>query len=374
MTVKRLFFALVSLTLIFSFLVSCADCQNDGECCDSSNEEPTLEKNGYETFFPTEPRDDVSEETIANFNAQVKNSEKYTDYRSIMPEEYREKYGVEIFTTSNASNTNVIFLSYNNKIHQIEAHGSDIEGNIFQGINHMALTDVDRDGSIELGIIYTSHIENHGRSVTSSLTFLDSKTNNTRKADYGSIPEKYLYFKPCESGKLGVFASDTNDAKSANEFYCEIENNTVYFTLTSTEYELLEDNLLSVKIKLNYDTLNFPICFSEIYHSLSYTTEMVYLGEEFSVTSQSSIHGATIKFISEDEQSSSSDLQEALRGAGLGVEPSVFTVSNGFTRVQTFGISYNLKDPPAFGTYNMIVKFQHIEISVPNALIISEKK
>ena len=371
MTVKRLFFALVSLTLIFSFLVSCADCQNDGECCDSSNEEPTLEKNGYETFFPTEPRDDVSEELKNDILSNPAYTyTNYTEFYNVMPEKYRKKYGIEVFY-ANGRDYRTAFIIYGGKRHGISGLLFN-DDKYFNGITHMAITDINSDGFVELLVAYTNSWDSFSKKVG----VLDTRSNVFLISDGFSFKrdDKYVFFKPLSNGGLGVFEAPENDITLANVFFCEVKENKNIFSFTQNEYNVTSAGNYSVNVEFNYDTIHFPVLLNGITYEIKSKIVTTHLGEPYiqDVGYTSQAIGAAIHFESSDIFFPDPNYDD--RSEYIAVYYPPIEVPTGEIISRTGILRYRQGEySPTIGVYDMVITFNGNEIRVPEALVISEK-
>lgn len=264
---------------------------------------------------------------------------EYTEVNNYIPEEYSNKYDIDAFEV--AYHKRKRFFIYNGgNIYNVTQLNN--ENASFNGFVHFAIADINNDGFIEF---YISHHYSNTLKTT-KISVLDTKTNTIISSS--SIYDNYSFFKKNENNQLAIYNSKTNDITKANEKFSDVYCNTTKYQFKNKEYSLSATNY-KVDIKIEEDTINFPVIFKNLKLTFKVYTSMTYLGETFSYTnSDTYLDGALVSFINGEHQVYN-------YGWAAGEAITYFTITTGMVIESEY--MYGTSSIPE-GLYDLVVSYR----------------
>lgn len=331
------------------------------------------------TFFPTEKSDLHREELIKVAQAYFdEHSDLYGvgevfEVFSLISVADSERYGLDIFQ-----------VKYEEHSFYLAKHGDNIyhlttfpkSNEVSHSLTHLAITDINDDGHIE--ILVSSNSVSVNSDVSSNVKIIDTRTGlSVYFFDYDN---NLIYFKENEDGIISLYNTEGNAPKYteaegggfAEKYYEFATNlfdtpvlNTVDFNFS--EYKVTAAcELYSVEIEIMDDDIKFPYLLESVYppKSFSIKVKMTYLGESFQyVNGTSYVDGATVSFINADNQ---------IDCEGWGEFEVVTTIGIGTGAVIEH--TYDYKDYPcglfASGVYDMVITYENEHVGIKESIVI----
>lgn len=317
------------------------------------------------TFFPTEKNDLHNVELLEAYEVIASNHESYGEYEiyNFINEEIGSKYNLDIFQVQYSSKS-LYFLKHNEALYHISPFPLNNQNN--HCLTHVAITDINDDGYIEILTSIISYSNKERGYATSFIKVTDTFTGYSIEiVDYDNIN----YFKENEEGVISIYnangvypiSTDLTNGKLDEKYY-DLANN-LFDTpvLNTSKYEFKEKyleatcELYSVKITIEDNSINFPYLFKSTLTPPSFeiNVEMTYLGETFIyVNSNTYLDGAVVVFINDDNEIICDPW-----AAGDAI--TTFVIYNGMIIERTYSYSEDLNNLNKVGLYDMVIIYQN---------------
>ncbi len=336
------------------------------------------------TFFPTGKSDLHNEELKAAYESYMIEHNwdlsSWGDYEiyNFISEENSEKYNLDIFQVY-YSKSSYYFIKHNNDVYQISPF--DLNNENSNCINHIAITDINNDGHIEILTAINSFADRSPRDYycTSFIMIIDTHSKHSIKiTDYKNLN----YFKENEDGVISIYNTDGTMPNIDNlhdgildEKYYYLANN-LFDTpvLNTSKYEFKEQyiktscDLFEVEVTISDGTIKFPYLFKSTYTapSLTINVKMTYLGETFGYTSPDGyLDGATVSFVNENDTIS-------CEGWCATCVVSKFIIFKGQVIERDYKYNESLNKINEVGLYDMVITYENEETNLKESIVIED--
>lgn len=335
------------------------------------------------TFFPSEKNNLHNEElTVAyetyltEHNWDLSLLENYEIY-NLVSEDIYNKYNLDIFEVY-YTKSSYYFIKHNDTIYQISPF--DMNNQNSHCVNHVAITDINNDGYIEI-LTAINSFSDRGNNYycTSFIKVIDTKTKYSIKiTDYSNIN----YFKENDKGIISIYNAnkimpvkdDLHNGVLDKKYYDLATNLFDTPVLNTSNYEFSEKlvdascDLFEVNIAINDNSIKFPYLFKSTYTSPCFTinVKMKYLGKAFGYTSPDGyLDGATVSFVND----SSSISCEAF---GVTCVITKFFIFNGMEIEKEYRYNEDLNNLNEVGLYDMVITYENVETNLKDSIVIKD--
>jgi hypothetical protein len=315
------------------------------------------------SFLPSEATSLNAEEFKTHFMQSEYSHDLAVEYKgfyNFMPEEYSKKYNLDVFEVIDHANKSKYYLWHDGIIYDIAANYGVEDDGKFKGVVHFAIVDMNRDDHFELLISW--HKEDNASY--SYISAFDSATNKLVKS-FIWTPNNYYFFKN-DKEKIAIYGSNDNYIDNATTLYSEVMANNKQFIFKQKEFAVTSTNF-KAEIKIDENTINFPLIFKELSLKYSCNVVMTYIGETFSYDHNNGyLDGAFAEF--------------KMQSGSINVVPwdvddveSKFTVESGQVIDRTYYYYETLLETNSLGTYDMVVSYRGEYIIIDNVLEVVSK-
>ena len=335
------------------------------------------------TFFPS-PKSNLHnkelqiayEAYMVESNWKLSSKGPYEIY-NFTSEDIYNKYNLDIFEVS-YEKSSYYFVKHNDTVYEIAPF--DMSNNNSHCINHVAITDINNDGYIEiLTAINTFADRTTSYYCTSFVRIIDTKLKDSIEiTNYKNIN----YFKENEAGIISIYnangimpvVDDLHDGILDKKYY-ELATNLFDTPLLNTShYEFKEKyvkascDLFEVEITINDDSIRFPYLFKSSYTSPHFTinVKMTYLGETFSYTSPDGyLDGAIVSFVND---------ASSINCEGWAA-PDVITkffIETGMEIEREYRYNEDLNIVNEVGIYDMVITYENKETNLKESIVIKD--
>ena len=226
----------------------------------------------------------INDFTVAYSNYLLENNIHYENDTSLtvgnmMPNNIFDKYGVGIYTVETVSDSSTMynaFIYYNKAIYPVSAFDNPEK----QGLGSVAITDVNKDGQVEV----TTSFFTSGNLKASYLSTLDTMSLQLIRST--SFFNKELTFKE-KDNQIEIY--DDKECISMITLYDRS------YELSKPNIALISDNYEAKVSMSRYLTL-VPVDYINLEHTFIVETEMTYTGETFTYSGSSTLDNAVPKF------------------------------------------------------------------------------
>lgn len=335
------------------------------------------------TFFPS-PKSNLHEKELQiayeeymiehNWDLSPWGTYEIYNYTS---EEIYNKYNLDVFEVY-YEKASYYFIKYNDILFQISPF--DLSHSNSQCINHIAITDINNDGYIEI-LTATNSFADRGRDYycTSFIRVIDTKSKNSIKiTDYDNIN----YFKENEEGVISIYnadgimpvVEDLHDGILDEKYYNLATNLFDTPVLNTSHYEFDEKyvktscDLFEVEITINDGSIKFPYLFKSTSNSPYFTinVKMTYLGETFSYTSPDGyLDGAVVSFVNNDSTIN-------CEGWGAFAVITKFVITTGMEIEREYRYHEDLNVVNEVGLYDMVITYENEETNLKESIVIKD--
>ena len=336
------------------------------------------------TFFP-QPKSDLHAKELQNAYEQYMEEHNWDlsswgtyEIYNFTSEDVYNKYKLDVFEVY-YEKSSYYFVKHNDDVYQISPF--DLSHSNSQCINHIAITDINNDGYIEILTAINSFAD-RGRDYycTSFIRVIDTKSKDSVKiTDYKNI----CYFKENEEGIISIYntngvmpvVDDLHDGILDGKYYDIATNLFDTPTLNTSHYEFKERkvnascDLFEVEVTINDGSIKFPYLFKSTYYDSPYFTvnvKMTYLGETFSYTSPDGyLDGATVSFINNDSSIN-------CEGWGASCVVTKFVIMTGMEIEREYRYHEDLNAVNEVGIYDMVITYENDETNLKESIIIKD--
>ncbi len=355
----------------------CGKCILDGCSCQVDEKCHIMEP---EVFFPVDNNksnlegfvDEFYKQEFENYDYWGKNYwdsyNEYNKFYNLIPQELSDKYEIALVKLEK-HNTTVgefsdewevqYYVYYNNKITKL----LNCVNSPDKCFVHLAITDYNHDGKIELLMTYYQ-----GKNNIHMFMF-DTATNTEitySKQFYKPENGTYLFFKYDENNELAVYKSITNDINEANTLFWTISSNFNTFTIVNNNL-VIENELYKAEIIIDNKYTNFPIKINSGSYQFYVTVIFEYFGEDIRVGSEyNCFKELDVYFTSEDEELK---CQKIYIDHGWG--PDDYILETGGIAIKSFFFEENMNDVK-LGEYQLNLKFFEEITTLDNCIVIEE--
>ena len=350
------------------------DNNNDGLCDECKY---NMKKIKNYTFFPTEKSDLHRNELLEAYQTITNNFVTLEEYEiyNLINEEDSDKYDLDLFQVCYEKET-LYYLKHHDKLYSIVPFALNNGNN--HCITHVAITDVNNDGYIEIFTAVNSFAKN-GKSSMSFIQVTDTLTGHfVEITDYDDI----TYFKENEQGMMSIYnangiwakTDDLNNGKLDEKYYDLADNLFDTPVVNTAKYEFKERyletecKLFNVEITIDDYSIKFPYLFESTYTPPSFkiNVKMKYLGKTFSyVNGNTYLDGATVKFTNE-----TSRIVYEPWFAGEAITP--FTIETGMVIDSEYKYNESLDNQNAAGVYDMVITYSNSDNNIKDTIIIND--
>ena len=354
-----------AIILLFVFLVSgCNFLLDDIDANKINGDEIVDNENNdikFISFLPSEASSLNAEEFKIDFMQSEYSHDlgvEYKGFYNFMPEEYSKKYNLDVFEVIDHANKSKYYLWHGGIIYDLAGGAINYSEN-FKGIVHFAIVDMNKDNNFEL---LTSYHKEGGFNET-YLSAFDSGTKMLVKSLVVGL--QYAFY--CEKdGKIVINMSPDNNVNNATTLYSEVLANNKEFKFSQKEFSISSENF-KAEMKIDENTINFPLFFKDLSLEYSCNVVMTYIGESFSYEHNNGyLDGAFADF---NNQSGS-----------INVVPwdvddveSKFTVESGQVINRTYYYYETLLEANSLGLYDMVVSYRGEYVIIEDVLEVVSK-
>ena len=352
-------------------------------CGDKYQEATVINTQANFTFMPS-PKSSLHREELRvayeafvveqNWDVASKGTYEIFNFTS---EDISNKYNLDVFEVC-YQESSYYFIRHNGVVYQAGPIGfSHINSHC---INHVAITDINRDGYIEILTAINSFAERqHSYYCSSFVTVTDTKSQYSIEIRDG---DDVSYFKENEDGVICIYnangimpvADDLVDGILDDKYYDLATNlfdtpvlNTSYFQFKERNFTASCD-LFDVDVTVQDDTIRFPYLFKHTSTPPFFDIEvsMKYLGETFSYTSPDTyLDGAVVAFVND-----SSSTYCTIGGGFFAV--TEFTVTTGMEINSSNRYSEWVDECLAVGVYDMVITYTNEENNIRGSITIED--
>ena len=288
------------------------------------------------------------------------------------------KYNLDVFEVY-YEKSSFYFIKHNDTLYQISPF--DLSHSNSQCINHIAITDINNDGHIEILTAINSFADRKTSYYCASfIRIIDTKSKDSVKiTDYKNIS----YFKENAEGVISIYntngvmpvVDDLHDGILDEKYYDLASNLFDTPVLNTSHYEFNERNvkascdLFEVEVTINDGSIKFPYLFKSTYYNSPYFTvnvKMTYLGETFSYTSPDGyLDGATVSFINNDSSIN-------CEGWDAICVVTKFVIMTGMEIEREYRYHEDLNAVNEVGIYDMVITYENDETNLKESIIIKD--
>ncbi len=350
-------------------------------CDDEEALEPKINIKANYTFFPTEKSDLNREELKTAYQsytvAQDMELEAWGNYEifNYVSQTDSDQYDLDIFQVHYADNS-LYYVKHKDAMYPISPFPMNNQKS--HCINHVAITDINNDGYIEILTAILSFSDQND-SGTSFVQVTDTRTGHS--IDITEYDTMY-YFKENKDGVISIYntncklpASEDLQNGKLNEQYYDFAH--VLFdvpVLNTSNYEFKERSfktscdLYSVEITVTDNSIRFPylLMFTQTPISFEINVKMTYLGEPFSYISPDTyLDGATVSFVN------GSNTIVSEKGA-VNTAITQFDITQGMIIDRTYRYNDDLKALNEVGVYDMVITYENEEADLKESIVIED--
>lgn len=335
------------------------------------------------TFFPA-PKSNLNnkelqtayEAYMIECNRDLSSWGNYEIY-NFTSEDIYNKYNLDVFEVS-YEKSSYYFVKYNDTVYQISPF--DLSNINSHCINHIAITDINNDGYIEILTAINSFADRKTSYYCASfIRIIDTKSKNSIEiTDYKNIN----YFKENEEGIISIYNAngimpvidDLHNGILDEKYYNLATNLFDTPVLNTSLYEFKEKyveascDLFEVEITINDGSIKFPYLFKSTYSSPYFTinVKMTYLGDTFSYTSPDGyLDGAVVSFVNNDSLIN-------CEGWGAPSVISKFTILTGMEIEREYRYHEDLNIVNEVGIYDMVITYENEETDLKESIVIKD--
>lgn len=287
--------------------------------------------------YPNPQKNNVNVEKIA----QIINNENM-EFFNITPSWIIDEYHLNVFETKDKSDA---YLMYENEVISLYPFDSAGSG----GVKHFCIADMNSDGYVEL---YLS--VDYGRNRIFNVIYCFDTCSK-------KIIESYTDYK-----KVNYFKFMDNTLMAGD--FLLIKKRDIRFNFDKLNYYVNCDTF-KAEVKINPNDTNFPIAFEYIGENASYVqeysiildVETQYIGPTYTYMGSSTIYGAIVSFINNENTYS----------------PEMYYTAD-YTKITIFkntefSNKYSIEFPNDIqkGPYDLLISYNGVVITIENALTIS---
>ena len=336
------------------------------------------------TFFP-QPKSDLHEKELQNAYEQYMVEHNWDlsswgtyEIFNFTSEDVYNKYKLDVFEVY-YEKSSYYFVKHNDTLFQISPF--DLSHGNSQCINHIAITDVNNDGHIEILTAINSFADRKtSYYCTSFIRIIDTRSKDSIKiTDYKNIS----YFKENEEGIISIYntngvmpvVDDLHDGILDEKYYDMATNLFDAPVLNTSHYEFKERkvnascDLFDVEVTINDGSIKFPYLFKSTYYDSPYFTvnvKMTYLGETFSYTSPDGyLDGATVSFVNNDSSIN-------CEGWGATCVVTKFVIMTGMEIEKEYRYHEDLNAVNEVGIYDMVITYENDETNLKESIVIKD--
>ena len=249
-----------------------------------------------------------------------------------------------------------------------------------QCINHIAITDINNDGYIEILTAINAFAERKTSYYCASfIRVIDTKSKDSIKiTDYKNI----CYFKENEDGIISIYntngvmpvVDDLHDGILDGKYYDIATNLFDTPVLNTSHYEFEERyvktscDLFEVEVTINDESIKFPYLFKSTYTSPYFTinVKMTYLGDTFSYISPDGyLDGATVSFVNDNNSI-------YCEGWGAPDVVTTFVIMTGMEIEREYKYHEYLNALNEVGIYDMVITYENEETNLKESIVIKD--
>lgn len=347
-----------------------------------TQETNTINTQANFTFFPSEKSNlheqelQIAYETyMIEHNWDLSSWGTYEIY-NFTSEDIYNKYNLDVFEVY-YEKSSYYFIKHKNTLYQISPF--DLSHSNSQCINHMAITDINNDGHIEILTAINSFADRKtSYYCTSFIRIIDTKSKDSIKiTDYKNVS----YFKENEEGIISIYntngvmpvVDDLHDGILDKNYYDLATNLFDTPVLNTSHYEFKERNikascdLFEVEVTINDGSIKFPYLFKSTYYNSPYFTvnvKMTYLGETFSYTSPDGyLDGAIVSFVNNESSIN-------CEGWGAACVVTKFIIMTGMEIERDYRYHEDLNAVNEVGIYDMVITYENEETNLKETIVI----
>ena len=343
----------------------------------------TISTKKNDSFFPTKRSDldrkeltEAYEKYLIDKNINLESWGEYVIY-NLISEEKSKEYDLDIFEVYYPENS-LYLMKYKEDIYHISPFDQTHANS--HCLNHIAITDINDDGYIEILTAIVSFSQRINNYYCSSTIYVTDTYTKLSVEVYGW--KNINYFKENSDGVMCIYKTadilpvkeNLNNGKLDEKYYDLAE--LIYETpqLNIINYEFKEKiikascDLYEVEITINDYQLNFPYIFGNTYTipAFKVKAKMTYLGETFIYTNGTNyLDGATVSFVNGEEKIS-------YEGWGEYTVVTKFVIFNGMVIEQEYNYPYYININPQDGTYDMIINYNNKHNNIDESIIIED--
>jgi len=335
------------------------------------------------TFFPTEQSDLHRDALKAPYDAYIAENNPYVtswgDYEiySYISAESSEKYDLDLFEARYA-NRSYYLVKHRDTVYTISPF--DMTHQNSHCITHVAITDINADGHIEILTALNSFADRGNTYYCASfITVIDTQSGNSiRMTDHQNV----TYFKENRDGVISIYnadgqvpvVADLTNGKLDEKYNALATKLYETPTLNTSDYKFSKRfveascDLYKVEITISDGSINFPYLFQHSYDPASFevTVKMTYLGEPFSyINGNSYLDGATVTFVNGEGE---------IKAEGWAADDMVtsFTVTTGQVIERTYKYNETLSPLNPVGTYDMVITYENKDNNIRESIVIKD--
>ena len=316
----------------------------------------------------------VYDEYAKMYNIGLYESKEYEIYNYTSKKVHR-KYNIDVFEVV-YEKTSYYFLKHDEDLYRLSPFGLNNIGHNF--ISHMAITDINNDGHIEILSALNSFKEN-SNYCSSYITVIDTKSKyDVLLYDFDNVN----YFIEDENGVISIYntngilpkVEDLNEGL-LDKKYIKLATNLYKTTVLNTaiynfkEYHIdASCDLFEVSIDVDPRSIDFPYLYDTGYGETYFTLDitMKYLGETFTYTSGYSYRdGAEVTFVCGD----TIIMREPFM-AGTSVE--TYTITTGMEIKTQDRYHEVLNELNVVGTYDMVITYDNTKVNIKDTIVIED--
>lgn len=347
------------------------------------NNNNTISTKANFTFFPSQKSDLNNEKLRSAYesytiehNWDLSSWGNYEIF-NFTSEDIYNKYNLDVFEVY-YEKSSFYFIKHNGIVYQISPF--DLTHANSHCINHIAITDINDDGYIEiLTAINTFADRDRYYYCTSFIRVIDTKSGHSIKiTDYSNVN----YFKENEDGIISIYnangivpvVDDLHDGILDNKYYDLSTNLFDTPVLNTSHYEFKEESikascdLFEAEVTINDGSIKFPYLFKTPISSPYFTinVNMKYLGETFGYTSPDGyLDGATVSFVNDNYS--------------ITCEPwcatcvvTKFIMMTGMEIEREYRYHEDLNNVNVGGIYDMVITYENEETGLKESIIIED--
>lgn len=335
------------------------------------------------TFFPSQKSNLHKEELqiayktyMIEHNWDLSSWGTYEIY-NFTSEDIYNKYNLDIFEVYYVKSS-YYFIKHNDTVYQMSPF--DMSNSNSHCINHIAITDINNDGYIEILTAINSFADRENSYYCASFVrIIDTKSKNSIEiTDYKNIN----YFKENEEGIISIYnadgvmpvVDDLHDGILDKKYYDLATNLFDTPVLNTSHYEFKERNvkascdLFEVEVTINDGSIKFPYLFKSTYNSPYFTmnVKMTYLGKTFSYISPDGyLDGATVSFVYDNSSIT-------CEGWSATCVITKFIIMTGMEIESEYRYHEDLNVVNEVGLYDMIITYENEETNLKESIVIKD--